>query len=112
MRTPLPQRGIEQFDQHDSFLFGVLGLVSALAGLDAILEHHAVGGKGSSAQRGELDPGVATDDRVLCALLGVVALRRASGGHLARLALERRRSGEAGVSAAGIPQRIRGGLLR
>jgi hypothetical protein len=111
MRTPLPQRGIEQFDQHDSFLFAVIGLASALSGLDAILGRRLPGDDGLPPPVGERDP-VAAEDPVLHALLGVLALRRACGDHLSRLAPEGRPSGEDESPAPRTSPQYEGSLLR
>jgi hypothetical protein len=110
MRTPLPQRGVGQFDQHDSFLFAVIGLASALSGLDAILDRR-LPDDGLPQPTGERDP-AAADDQVLNALLGVLALRRACGDHLARLASQDRASGEGESPAPRTSRQSHGSLLR
>ena len=116
MRTPCPQRGIEQFDERDSFLFGVLGLVSALAGFEGLLDRHAPtappGGATAGAAGSDGD-----DDDVLMALLGLAALQRAcrrNVEHVATAAREPARAGRAEERTPGAseePARPAGGSL-
>lgn len=69
MRTSILQRSNDCFEERDAFLHAVLGAVSAAAQrLDPLLT--------SARDDATLDVSVQLDDRLLHALLGLLALRR------------------------------------
>ena len=109
MQPPSFQRSIEHFHQNNSFLFAVLGLVSSLSRLDAILEQHAPPRTPANPPTQARDDG--TQELLPLALLGLVSLQGTCGRHAERLAATATPLDAAGATDPMAPARP-SGLLR
>ena len=83
MRPPAHMTSVDESQAHRPLLYTLLGLISALSALDALLDEGAPDG---SPSRDADAPERPASGGVLAAILGVVALRRACGRHLIRIA--------------------------
>ncbi|HTB72453.1 MAG TPA: hypothetical protein VK762_04380 [Polyangiaceae bacterium] len=79
MRVLPHERRTDPLERLDAALFAALGLVSAMAAFDAVLEDH---GRPSALRAPTASP---ADEGLLMALVGLVALRRRCGAHLEAL---------------------------
>ncbi len=79
MRVLPHERRTDPLERLDAALFAALGLVSAMAAFDALLEDH---GRSSVLRAPSVSP---ADEGLLMALVGLVALRRSCRGHLEAL---------------------------
>ena len=79
MRVLPHERRTDPLERLDAALFAALGLVSAMAAFDAVLEDH---GRPSALRAPPASP---ADEGLLMALVGLIALRRRCGAHLEAL---------------------------
>ena len=91
MRVLPHERRSDPLERLDAALFAALGLVSAMAAFDALLEDH---GRPSALRT---PPESSADEGLLMALVGLVALRRRCGAHFEAL----RADGRAGTGLRG-----------
>ena len=84
MRVLPHERRSDPHERLDAALFAALGLVSAIAGFDRLLENH---GRPSARRAPSAS---AEDEGLLMGLVGLVALRRRCGAHLEALTADGR----------------------
>lgn len=84
MRVLPLERRSDPLERLDAALFAALGLVSAIAAFDRLLDDH---GRPSARREPSASP---EDEGLLMALVGLVALRRRCGAHLEALTADGR----------------------
>ncbi len=97
MRVLPHERRTDPLERLDAALFAALGLVSAMAAFDALLEDH---GQPSTLRAASAS---SADEGLLMALVGLVALRRRCGAHLDALMADGRAQGLRAPAIASAP---------
>jgi hypothetical protein len=108
VQTPTLHQAQAAFEDHDAFLYSVLGAASVLRRATELLDPAAAGVPEPSGERSAS----ISEDSVLDALLGLVALKTVAENALGDMESAVQRAGPSGRKAPQVRRSGHGGLLR